>query len=1557
MYDSIIILSLLFSLSLQACHNNCKECLEYSSDDQNMKCISCKKGFSLLLGTQNCVDKMQYPSYFKFLDYLFPCDLLSDSCYECEASIENYVNEACLTCIPGYKLNEQTKTCETCEIDEYPIIIENFDSCMNAYNQNCELYITNCIWLKKEEHKRICEKNYFYYNNGTCMITNKNNEILLINWLKDGSNVIDYPSYNNDKSDFLLIELTINSLKRKLFFYNEEGRGSFDEIKDKYEIYSEQRRAYMRSISSSIALKLNNSEKYSHLLNFENYNNNLELIDIKTGNTFIDNLFNFLWEFDYGFLELPEKPTTQLLELNENNQFLLATFATIRKNNTIILFYFIFSFDDAVNQEISIDSLHKLDEHILSFNDSSFNTFARFYFIQTKRGDLYLSFVSESNDLYYYDIQNDNRYFILTLNNKISFQKLLLIKEEIKFLIYYSYDKYIVFSIFETINNNILTTKFRKYLPYQDNNDYADVIFLSEVKAALVLERDNSFTIFIINFFNDYKYYVKNEFLINLYGKGINNFNIYSLVFKYRNMLGLHIKNKEENGFVLFGYYNSTDPKQILDIKKEGLNHKIILGNYLNLQSNIFGYEIKCIRIIEVPDTNTSGIYLFSNITKNYIQKNDCIDINTEISFYFAYNGTIKKDNYLFKFVGVLQEPKFEVVQEISEQTFWNLRSTVLKEEYIEEYNKRRNFNITGRVALVQINVLNNIKVFCDKKYDEFALRTKEGELIACGQGTFYNVENMNEITQLNLGINYYFDNIKNCYIKCHQKCKTCSREFNDTNMNCDLCLDNYFIEDDNCFEISECEYNYYYEEDLNLKCISRDNHCPDFKPYENAITKECIENCSINEFNNKCNPTNNINSIMDTYQKIFDNINYLNLEEKLFYNKTKYTIYGNNVTFIFSTSEIEKDELYNNHNYSSIILGESEKNIRQFYSLNDQLPIPILKIETINNHSNDSELFYEIYNPQNLTQKLDLSLLPENYIEIRKPKTLKSYKMDLILRTRELGYDIFDLNSSFFYDICSVFSYNNTDFSLSERKSLIDLSDENLCLNDCIYSNYDVKTLRTICSCKIGNNDNKNITNNKNEETNNDDINLVNLLKDNMDFSKSSNIKVVKCFSIIFRKNLFIENYGFYIMFLLLAINITTLICSPISSIKKSFNEYCNEILSQMKEIYIFKNNKELDNKNLKENKDNNINNDNKDKKSEKTNLKFKKKILTENASKNISNYIKPIEISTGIKKINQNIKNKKTKTPHIKNRVKIIPNIDLNRTIDSKNEKSIRSFINNKKNKFIDTQSDEEIKEEQELVKKLKEKNNSDFYIYYVIKNIKGEKRKTYLSEYEMEGLSYENAIEIEDRNKSNYYFALLKEKNKIISMFLNDKDYNIQSIKISTFIFDFGLSLTINALFYDDEAIHQINQENNGDYSLSSQYSRVIYSAIISGFINFIVELLAFSQKKIIGLRNYKEIKEVEEEIPKLIKELKYKTIIYYVITIVLDIVFFYYITAFCAIYTIIQTHMISASAISFLLTMSYTLILSLISSIIRIFSLQKKNKLRHFLFIISWIISLI
>ena len=385
--------------------------------------------------------------------------------------------------------------------------------------------------------------------------------------------------------------------------------------------------------------------------------------------------------------------------------WVIDAFVEYRHLDDICILYCIFSLEEQKNNKIDINSLKIIAQEFIYIDFLKFNQYGRFYFIQTKRGKFYLSFVTNENKLFFLDQEKKRLYYISTLTNEYSFQKLILIKDEIKMLCYYSSDKYLVFIIFDEIYyeylNKIIESRINKFLPFLDDNDYSDIIFISEVKAVFAFDDSTNIAIYLLNFFNNYKKYVMSEFILNIYGNKINNYCIYSLLFKYKNMLGIQFKNSDFYGFILFGYFNSTDPKQILNIKKDGLNYKINLGNYLNLQSNIFEYEIKCVRIINLSVVNESGIYLVSNITKNYIRKNDCLDINTGITLYFSYNGTLKKGNYLFKFVRVLQEPKFKAIQNNSEQIYWNTHDNNLKEKYIKEYNERRNMDITGRVALV----------------------------------------------------------------------------------------------------------------------------------------------------------------------------------------------------------------------------------------------------------------------------------------------------------------------------------------------------------------------------------------------------------------------------------------------------------------------------------------------------------------------------------------------------------------------------------------------------------------------------------------------------------------------------------------------------------------------------------------------------------------------------------------------------------------------------------------------------------------------------------------
>ena len=294
---------------------------------------------------------------------------------------------------------------------------------------------------------------------------------------------------------------------------------------------------------------------------------------------------------------------------------------------------------------------------------------------------------------------------------------------------------------------------------------------------------------------------------------------------------------------------------------------------------------------------------------------------------------------------------------------------------------------------------------------------------------------------------------------------------------------------------------------------------------------------------------------------------------------------------------------------------------------------------------------------------------------------------------------------------------------------------------------------------------------------------------------------------------------------------------------------------------------------------------------------------------------------------------------------------NLNLNEiNIIDNHHKDNENASKNILNKKINT-----IEEEINIIK-LKNQKDNLFYLTMLIENITYEKRKKYLSNNEINNLPYKYALLIDNRNKGEYYWSLLKEKNKIISMFLNNEDYNISTVKICLFILTFNLSFTINALFYNDEAIYQINQ-NNGSYSSTNQITRIIYSSIISIAIGFIAEYFALTSRNIIELRINKTYEEAKNFSKKIIKKIKLKCIVFGIITIILNLIFMYYITAFCSVYFIIQIFMITDSLMSFLLSISYTLLLTLIPPLFRNISLKKNNKCNHFLYLLSWIIALI
>ena len=222
-----------------------------------------------------------------------------------------------------------------------------------------------------------------------------------------------------------------------------------------------------------------------------------------------------------------------------------------------------------------------------------------------------------------------------------------------------------------------------------------------------------------------------------------------------------------------------------------------------------------------------------------------------------------------------------------------------------------------------------------------------------------------------------------------------------------------------------------------------------------------------------------------------------------------------------------------------------------------------------------------------------------------------------------------------------------------------------------------------------------------------------------------------------------------------------------------------------------------------------------------------------------------------------------------------------------------------------------------------------------------------------FELNFLDYEEAILLDQRNYFQYYISLIKNNHPIMFSFSPYNDYNPRIIKMFLFFFSFSLYLYFNALFFNDETLHQI-YEDKGNYNFSYQIPQIIYSTLISIVIYILIKILASSQDKIVDLKKEDKKNLDDNYIQKLIRFLKIKFIAFFIITFIILFLFWFYITCFCGIYVNTQTHLIINSFISLIIALLLPFILYLIPGIFRIYALKEEKPNRKLIYKFSIIL---
>ena len=853
----------------------------------------------------------------------------------------------------------------------------------------------------------------------------------------------------------------------------------------------------------------------------------------------------------------------------------------------------------------------------------------------------------------------------------------------------------------------------------------------------------------------------------------------------------------------------------------------------------------------------------------------------------------------------------------------------------------------------------------------------------------------------------YYLDENK-FYQKCYSSCEYCINNGDDINHNCTKCKKDFSYElhfnsinSINCYK--KCDFNSYYNEtshkyyctfnslcpDEYNKIIPEKNICtnkcdkdPDYRyefrhtcykqcpdeisiksnkkfyceaictkelPFEIISTQICVDICTMSQINKglcKLNYESKEELTKEKDDKELEDKILKNFQEEIkdSFNKSdldegeKITIQLKDSTVTLDTSENQKKE--SNQNISTIDLGECENKIKDEYNISRNKSLLIFKLDINQNGYKIPKIEYEVYYPlfNDKLIKLNLTVCKDIKINLNIPLFINNENIDK-----------FNSSSAYYNDICYVTtSENGTDISLKDRKKNFVNNNLSVCEEDCTFVEY--KRGKVICSCKVKSDSIIKVTGMV--------IDKDKLLSNFVNFNNIANIQILKCYKLFFKLEAFKNNYGnifilIIIFFLLLTIIIFYL--KDLINLREYFykilflkknSKKVNKIIKQkikeeerlnMQKIIV--ENINNNSKNIGNNIDNNINNDD-------NNINNANNNNINNANI-VINEIKRRKNSKGAEK-GANYQNKNLKgiiipppvyliyKQAIKEMSKANPNkkkLKKNKRDKKENDNQNNMITINDNNNNSNRVSDNNLT--LDLGNKIIKLNENEIFKMALEINS--------LTITELNDLKYKDAFKKDSRTFCLYYLSLIKMNHILYFSFVPFLDFNSRIIKIFRFFFNFSVNFTVNALFFNDASMHKIYEEG-GTFDFIYNLPQIIYSAIISGIIDFFIKLLALSESNFIKLKNYKykEEKELITEAQKIWCKIKTKFAFLFIILLGLLVLFWFYLACFCAVYNNTQIHLIKDTVISFSTSMIYPIFIYLIPSILRINSLNSKNR---------------
>ena len=221
----------------------------------------------------------------------------------------------------------------------------------------------------------------------------------------------------------------------------------------------------------------------------------------------------------------------------------------------------------------------------------------------------------------------------------------------------------------------------------------------------------------------------------------------------------------------------------------------------------------------------------------------------------------------------------------------------------------------------------------------------------------------------------------------------------------------------------------------------------------------------------------------------------------------------------------------------------------------------------------------------------------------------------------------------------------------------------------------------------------------------------------------------------------------------------------------------------------------------------------------------------------------------------------------------------------------------------------------------------------------NLITKREYSFLNDGEINELDYDNSAFHDKRNFIRIYYSFLKYNCIIIFTFFVYEDFNLNFVKYALLVFYALLYLTFSTAFFNNNTIHNI-YINEGDYVITYHLWKIFLAFILSLiFIKLIKWWITFYRRKSLRMKLLKRYTDAKNEILRMIDQYHFHLKIFFPISCVLLILFWYYISTVCAVFRYSYWHLLLNWAFCAAFHLGYSIVLNIIPTVFRYVALKK------------------